>query len=451
MLSAPPELQAVTDNRQAFQQLKNRIHRQMVDAIDLSKAGELPEAAFRQQLESLAAHLCGREPTGLPQSDRQAMVDEILNEIYGFGPLQELMDDPDVSDVLVNGPDKVYIERNGLLEQTNIRFADDQHLIDVIQRLVSKAGRRIDEVSPMVDAKLPDGSRLNAVIPPLAIKGPTLSIRRFKTKCMQFEDMVRVVSLAPEMADFLIACVRARVNLVVSGGTGAGKTTMLNNISRFIPHSERILTIEQTAELQLQQPDVVALETRPANVEGRGEITQRELLRNSLRMRPDRIIVGEARGGEVLEMLQAMNTGHDGSMSTLHANDTRDALSRMEVMIALSGADLPMTVARQYIASAVQVLVHITRLSTGERKVMRISELVGYRDGEYLIEDIFVYRMRGVDNGRVQGAFYATGYIPMALNRASAQGIEYRSDLFVPRELRTGGEYVSQMSASVHE
>jgi len=256
-----------------------------------------------------------------------------------------------------------------------------------------------------------------------------------------FEDMVRTGSLAPEMADFLIAAIRARANIVVSGGTGAGKTTMLNNISRFIPHTERIITIEQTAELQLQQPDVVALETRPANVEGKGEITQRELLRNSLRMRPDRIIVGEARGGEVLEMLQAMNTGHDGSMSTIHANDTRDALSRMEVMIALSGADLPVMVSRQYIASAVQILVHITRLGTGERKVMRISELVGFRDGEYLIEDVFVYRLRGIENGLAQGAFYATGYIPMALNRASAAGIGFRSDLFEPKELATGVEY----------
>lgn len=444
MIAAPLAPRNGLDPRQAFQQLKTRIHRQMVDAIDLSKAGELPEAEFRKQLEALAAHLCSRESVALPPDERQAMVQDILNEIYGFGPLQELMNDEDISDVLVNGAGNVYIERNGKLEQTDVKFASDDHLLHFIQRLVSRTGRRIDEVSPMVDAKLPDGSRLNAVIPPLALKGPTLSIRRFKTKCLMFEDMVRTGSLAPEMADFLIAAIRARSNIVVSGGTGAGKTTMLNNISRFIPHTERIITIEQTAELQLQQPDVVALETRPANVEGKGEITQRELLRNSLRMRPDRIIVGEARGGEVLEMLQAMNTGHDGSMSTIHANDTRDALSRMEVMIALSGADLPVMVSRQYIASAVQILVHITRLGTGERKVMRISELVGFRDGEYMIEDIFVYRLRGAENGLAQGAFYATGYIPAALNRASAAGIAFRSDLFDPKELATGVEYTGR-------
>lgn len=443
MLADPP-IQREMDPRQAFQLLKTRIHRQMVDAIDLSKAGELTETVFRQQLEALANHLCARQSTVLPAEDRQSMVDEIMNEIYGFGPLQRLMNEEDVSDVLVNGASNVYVERNGRLEPTDVKFASDDHLLQVIQRLVGRAGRRIDEVSPMVDAKLPDGSRLNAVIPPLALKGPTLSIRRFKSKGLLFEDMVRGGSLAPEMADFLIACVKARANLVVSGGTGAGKTTMLNNVSRFVPHSERIITIEQTAELQLQQPDVVSLETRPANVEGRGEITQRDLLRNSLRMRPDRIIVGEARGGEVLEMLQAMNTGHDGSMSTIHANDTRDALSRMEVMIALSGADLPVMVSRQYIASAVQILMHITRLATGERKVMRISELVGCRDGEYQLEDIFVYRLRSVEDGQAQGSFYATGYVPLALNRASAAGIEFRSDLFVPRELTTGGSYGQQ-------
>lgn len=426
------------DSRQAFQQLKTQIHRQMVDAIDLSKAGEMDEASLRQQLRALASHLCSQQSVALSSQDREAMVDEIMNEIYGFGPLQPLMNDPDVSDVLVNGSQNVYVERNGQLEPTQIKFANDDHLLQYIQRLVGRAGRRIDEVSPMVDAKLPDGSRLNAVIPPLALRGPTLSIRRFKTKVMVFEDMVRVGSLTQEMSEFLIAAVRARLNIVMSGGTGAGKTTMLNNMSRFIPHSERVITIEQTAELQLQQPDVVSLEMRPANVEGRGEVSQRDLLKNSLRMRPDRIIVGEARGGEVLEMLQAMNTGHDGSMSTIHANDTRDALHRMEMMIALSGVELPIAVAREYIASALQIFVHVTRLPSGERKVMRISEMVGCRDGEYIMEDVFVYRISGVDSGtgQVHGAFYATGYEPVCLNRMAGWGVELRSDLFLPRELR---------------
>lgn len=444
MIAEQPVAPAV-DPRQAFQVLKTRIHRQMVDAIDLSKAGQLPERELRNQLRSLAAHLCAQQTVNLPPDDREAMVREIMDEIYGFGPIEPLMNDPDVSDVLVNGPDCVFVERNGLLERTDVRFANDDHLIHFIQRLVGRAGRRIDEVSPMVDAKLPDGSRLNAVIPPLALRGPTVSIRRFKSRGVTFEDMVRTGSLTPEMADFMVACVRGRMNIVVSGGTGAGKTTMLNNISRFIPESERVVTIEQTAELQLQQRDVVALETRPANVEGRGEISQRDLLKNSLRMRPDRIIVGEARGSEVLDMLQAMNTGHDGSMSTVHANDTRDALDRMELMIALSGVELPMTVARQYIASAVQILIHMTRLSTGERKVMRISELCGYQDGSYDLEDIFVYRMSGVDaNGRARGAFYATGYEPQALKRLSSRGCDVPSVMFAARELSSKADYRAQ-------
>lgn len=431
--------------RREFQLLKTQLHRQMVDAIDLSKAGELEEDELRRQLRALAAHLCSMEELQLPPDEREAMVQQIMDEIYAFGPLQPLMNDPDVSDVLVNGSQNIYVERNGLLQPTDVTFADDDHLLRFIQRLVGRAGRRIDEVSPMVDAKLPDGSRLNAVIPPLALRGPTLSIRRFKTKALMFDDMVRLGSLAPEMADFLVAAVRSRANIVISGGTGAGKTTMLNNLSRFISNAERVITIEQTAELQLQQPDVVSLEMRPANVEGEGEISQRDLLKNCLRMRPDRIIVGEARGGEVLEMLQAMNTGHDGSMSTLHANDTRDALHRLEMMIALSGVDLPIPVARQYIASAVQLFVHISRLRTGERKVLRISEMVGCENGEYVIEDIFVYRMSGVDAaGKAIGAFYATGYSPAALGRLSGAGYDLSADLFLPRELATGLNYTAR-------
>lgn len=436
MIAEPNEVRPLSADRGNFQQWKTRLHRQMVDAIDLSKAGDLPEDKLRSQLEALAGHVCSLQSVLASPDERSAMVREIMDEIYGFGPLQPLMSDPDVSDILVNGAHNVYVERNGLLEPTNIQFANDEHLLQYIQRLVGRAGRRIDEVSPMVDAKLPDGSRLNAVIPPLALRGPTLSIRRFKTKVLLFEDMVRVGSLTQEMSDFLVACVKARLNILVSGGTGAGKTTMLNCMSRFIGNTERVITIEQTAELQLQQPDVVGLEMRPSNVEGKGEINQRDLLRNSLRMRPDRIIVGEARGGEVLEMLQAMNTGHDGSMSTVHANDTRDALSRLEVMIALSGVDMPIMIARQYITSALNLLVHMTRLSNGERKVMRISELIGLRDGTYELEDIFVYRISGVDSsGRLQGAFYATGHQPMIAARLAATGITLPASLFIARDM----------------
>jgi pilus assembly protein CpaF len=423
---------------QQFQRLKTHLHRRMVDAIDLSKAGQMNEAELRQQLRSLAAHLCTLDEVNLSGEHREQMVREIMDEIYGFGPLEPLMNDPEISDVLVNAPDRVFVERNGRLQHTNIQFADEHHLMRLIHRLVGRAGRRIDEVSPMVDAKLPDGSRLNAVIPPLALRGPTISIRRFRSRALLFEDMVSMGSMAPEMADFLVMAIRGRLNLLVSGGTGAGKTTLLNNLSRFIPVTERVITIEQTAELQLQQPDVVSLEMRPANVEGSGEIDQRDLLKNSLRMRPDRIIVGEARGGEVLEMLQAMNTGHDGSMSTLHANDTRDALDRLEMMIALSGVDLPTTIARQYIASAVQLLIQMTRLSTGERKITRISELCGCRNGVYVLEDIFVYRWQGVDEGgRAIGSFFATGHEPTVLKRLAAAGFEIPAKLFDARELHS--------------
>ncbi|MDA7527496.1 CpaF family protein [Planctomicrobium sp.] len=349
------------------------------------------------------------------------------------------MDDPDVSDVLVNGANSVFIERNGLLERTDVQFANDDHLLHFIQRLVGQAGRRIDEVSPMVDAKLSDGSRLHAVIPPLALRGPTLSIRRFKTQIVKIEDMVRLGTLAPEMSEFLITAVKSRANILFSGGTGAGKTTMLNNVSRFIPASERIITIEETAELQLQQADVVGLETRLPNIEGKGVVSPRDLLRNSLRMRPDRIIVGEARGGEVLDMLQAMNTGHDGSMSTVHANDTKDALGRLELMIALSGAELPTHVTRQYIASAIQLFVHVARLSSGERKVMRISELAGVKDGEFELNDIFVYRMAGKNAaGRMVGSFYSTGYEPKVVRKMASAGYEIPHSMFDARELGTG-------------
>jgi pilus assembly protein CpaF len=433
---------ALPENRRSFQQLKTKLHRQIVDMIDMSKAGDVGPEEFRKQLRSLALHLSSRPEYELAGRDRDIMVQELMDEIYGFGPIQELMDDADVSDVLVNGADTVFCERNGLLERTNIRFADDEHLLQFIQRLVGRAGRRIDETTPMVDAKLADGSRLHAVIPPLALRGPTLSIRRFKNRIVQFEDMVRTGTLAPEMADFLIQAVRGRMNILLSGGTGAGKTTMLNNLSRFIPTSERVVTIEETAELQLQQADVVGLETRVPNVEGKGLVTPRDLLRNSLRMRPDRIIVGEARGAEVLDMLQAMNTGHDGSMSTVHANDTRDALSRLELMIALSGADLPTKVVRQYVATAMQLFVHIQRLSTGERKVMRISELTGVVDGEFQVEDIFVYRLAGTDNtGKAVGSFYSTGYEPQCLRRINSRGFELPTKTFQARELKVGGEY----------
>jgi pilus assembly protein CpaF len=422
-----------------FQRLKTSLHRQIVDVVDFSKAETMSEQELRQQLRALAEHLCTRHDVRLDGVQRDTMVAEIMDEIYGFGPIESLMVDPTVTDILINGPDRILVERRGLLETTDLRFADEPHLMRFIHRLVGRAGRRIDESTPIVDARLPDGSRFNAVIPPLALCGPTVSIRRFGNRRLQIDDMIQYGSLAPAMADFLILAIRGRMNVIVAGGTGAGKTTLLNCMSRFIPDSQRVVTIEETAELSLQQQDVVPLETRMPNIEGRGAVTQRDLLRNALRMRPDRIIVGEARGAEVLDMLQAMNTGHDGSMSTVHANDTREALDRMELMIALSGAELPSLIARQYIANAVDIIIHVTRLHTGERRVTRISEVSGLRDGDYKVDDIFVYRISGQDEqGRPKGSFFATGYQPVALRRLAMTGVnidEYKP-LFEARELK---------------
>lgn len=436
MLSQP---EASASASRDFQRLKTSLHRQMVEVIDFSKAETLSEQELRLQLRALAAHLCARQEVSLNGEQREAMVSEIMDEIYGFGPIESLMTDPVVTDIMINGPDRILVERNGLLEPTPLRFADSAHLMRFIHRLVGRAGRRIDESNPIVDARLPDGSRFNAVIPPLALCGPTVSIRRFGNRRLQIDDMIRFGSLAPAMADFLILAVRGRMNIIVAGGTGAGKTTLLNCMSRFIPDTQRVVTIEETAELSLQQPDVVPLETRMPNMEGRGAVTQRDLLRNALRMRPDRIIVGEVRGAEVLDMLQAMNTGHDGSMSTVHANDTRETLDRLELMIALSGAELPSRISRQYITNAVDIIIHVTRLHTGERRITRISEVSGIRDGEYKVDDIFVFRISGQDqNGRPKGSFFATGYQPVALRRLALTGanVDQYKPLFEPRELR---------------
>ncbi len=421
-----------------FQRLKNQLHRQMVDAIDFSRAESMTEDELRDQLRSLAEYLASRQDLNFDEAQRDSMVTEIMDEIYGFGPLQPLMLDPDVTDVLVNGPDRVLVERFGKLESTDIRFADDQHLMTFIQRVVGRAGRRIDESNPIVDARLPDGSRFNAVVPPLALCGPTISIRRFGNRRLTMEDVVHFGTLAPAMASFLILAVQGRLNIIVSGGTGAGKTTLLNCISHYIPDDQRVVTIEETAELKLQQPDVIPLETRLPNMEGRGAITQRDLLRNSLRMRPDRIVVGESRGAEVLEMLQAMNTGHDGSMSTVHANNTLETLHRLELMVALSGADLPPRIARQYITNAVDIIVHTSRMHSGQRRITRISEVVALDNGEYQVEDVFVYRPSTMTtDNEASEAFLATGYVPNAIQRMKDSGMDVSTydRLFVERQL----------------
>ena len=426
-----------SSNGHEFQRLKTKLHEQMVESIDLSKVGGLSDGQLRREIRLLAEQLSGSLGESLDGSARERLAAEVLDEVFGLGPLEPLMHDPTITDILVNGHKTVYIERNGRLELTDIVFADDQHLLQIIQRVVGRVGRRIDELSPMVDARMPDGSRLNAIIPPLARNGPVLSIRRFVHTRVEFSDTVRNGSLTPEIVQFLEAVVRARLNVLISGATGAGKTTMLNNLSSFIPQHERVVTIETTAELVLKQPHVVMLEMRPANVEGEGVITQRELLRNSLRMRPDRIMIGDVLGSEALDMLQAMNTGHDGSISTLHANDTRDALSRLELMVALSGVELPTPVVRQYIAAALNILIHVARLSGGARRVTKVSELKGCRDGNYEIHDIFCFRQTGTDrDGVAQGSFWTTGYQPSCLERFKTAGIELDPSLFVEREFK---------------
>jgi pilus assembly protein CpaF len=420
-----------------FQQVKVSIHQRLVESLDLSqihRIGELPQ--WCGNVRRWAADVCGSGSSLLQHLDYDRLAKELMAEVFGLGPLEGFMRDPTVSDILVNGPYNVYLERHGRLELTPCIFADEKHLMRIIQRIVGRLGRRIDETSPSVDARLPDGSRVNAIIPPLAIDGPTLSIRRFGTDVLRLEDLLGNGSLPPEMAQFLAAAVKARVSCLVSGGTGAGKTTLLNILSSFIPQSERAITIEDSAELKFQHRHWVRLETRPANTEGVGEVTQRDLVRNSLRMRPDRIIVGEVRGAEVWDMLQAMNTGHEGSLTTVHANSAQDALARLEMMVALTGFELPVSVVRQYTACAIKLIVHLARLAGGPRRVMRISELLRVEGGDYVMEDVFGYEQRGVDaQGVAEGEFYATGYRPECLARLEAAGIQLPETLFQPRRM----------------
>ncbi len=421
-----------------FQRLKTRIHREVIESLDLSRVAKLDEARLRNHIRNLAESLFRARPEILANIDEDRLIDELMAESFGLGPLEPYMQDPDVTDILVNGPDEVYVERLGRLQETNTVFADEDHLIQIIQRVVSRVGRRIDEQNPMVDARLPDGSRVNAIIPPLALNGPVLSIRRFGHERLKIDDLLAFGSIAPEMVQLLKAAVEGRINILISGGTGSGKTTLLNILSAFVPAEERLVTIEDSAELRLQRKHVVSLETRIANSEGRGEIRPRDLVRNALRMRPDRIILGEVRGEEALDMLQAMNTGHEGSLTTIHANDTRDALSRLEVMVGMTGFDLPVPIVRKYIASAITLVVHLARLKGGVRRVMRISEIVGLENGEYRMQELFGFRQRGVDSeGKAKGEFYVTGNVPEFKRRLDEQGIELDESLFAERVLST--------------
>jgi pilus assembly protein CpaF len=415
----------------ALQQVKGRVHRKLLERLNLSNLDRLERQQVADAVRKVVHDLITQESVPLNFEERDAVVVQVLDEIFGLGPLEPLIKDPEVSDILVNTYKQVYIERHGRLEKTEVMFQDDRHLLQVIDRIVSAVGRRIDDSSPMVDARLPDGSRVNAIIKPLALDGPHLSIRKFKRDALSGEDLLRTESLTEPMLALLKAIVKARLNVLISGGTGAGKTTLLNILSSFIPVTERIVTIEDSAELQLKQPHVVRLETRPANIEGSGEVAQRLLLINSLRMRPDRIIMGECRGAEAIDMLQAMNTGHDGSLTTLHANTPRDALSRLETMISMANLELPERAMRQQIASAINVVIQVSRLSDGSRKLMHISEIVGMEGDIITMQDIFVYEREGVaDNEKVLGRFKATGIRPRFSDRLKSYGIDLSALLF---------------------
>ena len=419
-----------------FQRIKTGIHRELIDSLDLSKITGLSDEELRDDIRRLAEGMLHTRSRKLPAIDEDRLVDELIAESFGLGPLEPYMQDPDVSDILVNGPHEVYVERLGRLQETNTVFADEEHLLQIIQRVVARIGRRIDEHSPMVDARLPDGSRVNAIIAPLALHGPVLSIRRFGHRPLQVADLLVRGSVCPEMLKVLEAAIEARINIMISGGTGSGKTTLLNNLSKFIPGHERLVTIEDSAELLLQRKHVVKLETRPKSAEGTAEVSQRDLVRNALRMRPDRIILGEVRGGEALDMLQAMNTGHEGSLTTIHANDTRDALSRLEVMVSMAGFDLPVTVTRRYIASAITLIIHLARLKGGVRRVMKISEITSLENGDYAIQDLFGFRQTGLDDrGIARGHFFATGHTPAFSRRLLEQGIDLSPKLFEARQL----------------
>jgi pilus assembly protein CpaF len=422
-----------------FLRYKKELHQQLIASMDLSAIGTMSEHDLRLEVRRAAEELCRHSPDLLSLSERERLVNEVLDETFGLGPLEPLMRDPTISDILINGPKTVYVERRGRLEKASIAFNDDRHLLQIIQRIVGRVGRRVDETTPMVDARLPDGSRVNAIIPPLALDGALLSIRRFGAQPLLIADLVsKYQSITAEMVQFLSACVKARVNMLISGGTGSGKTTLLNALSAFIPHDERVATIEDAAELRLQQPHVARMETRPPNIEGTGEVTTRDLVRNALRMRPDRIIIGECRGPEALDMLQAMNTGHDGSLTTIHANDTRDALGRLEMMIGMAGFDLPIWIIRRQIASALQIVVQVARLHGGARKIIKISEITGMEGEIMSMHDLFVFKQTGVDEtGAAQGYFQATGIRPRCLDKLTSAGIHLPDELFEQRMLNS--------------
>ncbi|MEC8390740.1 MAG: CpaF family protein [Planctomycetota bacterium] len=425
----------VTEQKQAeFEDLKQRIHAKLVDKLDLRSLGDLKGEVLRREIRLVVEHLCDTENALINRSERDRLVDEVLDETFGLGPLELILKDPEVSDILINGPRDIYVERCGKMEKSGVTFRDNNHLMQIIDRIVSKVGRRVDETCPMVDARLEDGSRVNAIIPPLALDGAAMSIRRFGSNPLQLEDLLNFKALTPEMVMFLEGAMKARLNVVISGGTGSGKTTLLNTLSSFIPNTDRIITIEDAAEIQLQQDHVVRLETRPSNIEGKGQVSATDLVKNCLRMRPERIIIGECRGPEALDMLQAMNTGHEGSLTTLHANSPRDAISRMETMIMMAGFEMPVKAMRSQISSAVDLIVQANRLQGGPRKVTHITEVVGMEQDTIVMQDIFTYNQDGIDEeGRACGRFVCTGVRPKAMERLEAAGVKLPASIFRER------------------
>jgi pilus assembly protein CpaF len=434
----PAELPAIqptaTPAVEPYLMLKHKLHQQILDRVDLASLESMSELRLRQEIATLVELILTEHPAQINDLERRMLVRDIQNEMLGLGPLELLMADPTVSDILVNSYNQIYVERRGKLELTNITFTDDKHLLRIIDKIVSRVGRRIDESSPMVDARLPDGSRVNAIIPPIAMDGPMVSIRRFAVIPLKMDDLVNgYKSLTPDMALMLEGLAKSKINMLISGGTGSGKTTLLNILSGFISVTERIVTIEDAAELQLQQPHVIRLETRPPNIEGKGEITQRALVRNALRMRPDRIVIGEVRGAEAVDMLQAMNTGHEGSLTTIHANNARDAISRLENMVGMAGFNLPHKAARQQIAAAITVIIQGNRLPDGQRKITSIQEITGMEGEVVTMQEIFAYRQTGIDaDGKITGHFQATGIRPKFADRLRNFGIVLPDSMFDP-------------------
>ncbi len=434
---APPVKQSRSTSGD-FEALKSHIHGKLVEKLDLTRLSELEGDSLRREIRVVVEHLCDTENPMLNRSERERLVEEVLDEAFGFGPLELLLKEEGVADIMINGPKHVFIEKGGRIQKSDVTFRDNDHLLQILDRIVSKVGRRVDETSPMVDARLPDGSRLNAIIPPLALDGPSLTIRRFGSNPLTLEDLLKFGAFTPEMVMFLEGGMKARLNMIISGGTGSGKTTLLNTLSSFISNENRIITIEDAAELQLQQEHVLRLETRPPNIEGKGRVTATDLVKNALRMRPDRIIIGECRGGETLDMLQAMNTGHDGSLTTVHANNPRDAISRIETLINMSGIELPLSAIRKQIASAVHLIIQANRLQGGPRKVTYITEVVGMEGETIVMQDIFRFVQDGIgENGKAFGHFESTGVRPKCVEQLESSGVRLPAGLFAQRTMRT--------------